>query len=104
MVSLPPDLMGDKIAMIVDLQQKYSRKWDRLIELRTKIISQIQSMSNPIQMQILYKRYVEYKKWESLFKEIRTENPEYYYSDRQLFRIHGIALMEFAKFVSECQY
>lgn len=100
----PKDPYGDVIVRITMLQEKYSHEWDKLIALREKIVGQIQAMTNPLQMQILYKRYVEYKGWEKIFKEIRKDNPEYTYSDRQLFRIHGIALMEFAKRVSECQY
>lgn len=104
--SVQLDPMGNTLALIVDLQMQYERKWDRLIKLRSTIVEQIQSLDNPIYMEILYLKYVEHKKyleWSQVFNEIRDKYPEAHYSDRQLYRIHGIALIEFAKHVSECQ-
>lgn len=104
--SVPLDPMGDTMALIIDLQMRYQIKWDKLIELRARIVEQIQSMNNPLYMEILYLKYVEYEKypeWSQVFNQIRTQNPEWHYSDRQLFRAHGNALVEFAKHVSECQ-
>lgn len=95
--SLPADPMADRIAKIVDLEKELDKKIDRLIDLRTTIVGEIQSLQNSLYMQILYKRFVEYKRCMDVFDEIREENPAYTYSDRQLYRAYDSALIEFSK-------
>lgn len=95
--SLPADPMADAITRIVDLEKELDKKIDRLIDLRTIIVEQIQSLQNSLYMQILYKRFVEYKRCTDVFDEIRKETPTYTYSDRQLYRAYDSALMEFSK-------
>mgnify|MGYP002627264827 CR=1 FL=1 len=101
--SLPADPMADKVARIVDIEKELDEKVDQLIDLRQVIVRQIQSLPNQMHIIILYKRFVEYKRCDTVFEEIRQENPQYTYSDRQLFRTYKSALTSFEKHVSKCQ-
>lgn len=102
-----PDPMADRVIRLIEIEEKLDRKTDRLIDLRMTIVSQIQSLPNALHIQILYKRFVEYKRCNDVFAEICKEHPEHTYSDRQLYRAYDAALVEFRKKflkdVSKCQ-
>lgn len=88
MSSMPQDPMGDSIIKLMELEHAINERYDRLINLRQTIVAQIQAMDDPLQMQILYKRYVEYKRWEIIELEM-------HYSFQHLQRIHKKALKTF---------
>ena len=52
--------------------------------------SEIQSLDSPVYIDILYKRYVEYKTLEEIAVEMS-------YSYRQVLRLHGLALQDFKR-------
>lgn len=83
----PKDKIPAEVALIVDLEEQVRRKKSILLQTKAKIINEIQSLDNPLYIDILYKRYVEYK---SLW-EIAEEMGYSYYRIRHL---HGIALQE----------
>lgn len=85
---------GDKLVMAVasyvDLEKEIHEEIDELIRLRHQIINEIQGLENPDYVNLLYKRYVEYKRLELISVEM---NFTYEYTRR----MHGRALEEFEK-------
>lgn len=86
----PKDRMPDNVSRIVDLESEIHKDIQELLILKNKIINELQGLSNPVYIEILYKRYVEYKQFEEIAIEIN-------YSYRQVLRIHGFALQEFKR-------
>ncbi len=88
-------LPGDSrvVAWISKLQER-EEELDSLIDhfwdLKCQIIDELQGLDNPVSMQILYKRYVEYKRLEIIAVEIN-------YSYDWVKHAHGRALQEFAR-------
>lgn len=89
MSSVPEDPMGDRIARIVELEHELDDKIDRLIDVRETIVRQIYELDNPLYVQVLYKRYVEAKKWEQIEEEMN-------YSYQHLQRAHVKAIRTFS--------
>lgn len=83
--SLPQDPMADRVIQLVNLEKELNSRIDKLIDLRAEIVNLIQQLDSPIQMQVIYKRYVEFKKWDDIEKETN-------YSFQHLKRIHIRAL------------
>lgn len=78
------------IERYVDLQIKIDKKIDRYVSRKNKAIEEIQRLSKDDHVDILFKRYVEYKS----FEEICTEMNLSYY---RIIHLHGEALNEFNK-------
>lgn len=83
--SVPADPMGDKVAAIVDIEREMDRLSDQLIKKRSEILNVIHSLDDSNCIDLLYKRYMEYKQWKDVEKEMN-------YSHKQTMRIHGRAL------------
>ncbi len=86
-------LPGDEsMVNLVSKLERQSRELDRLIaeymSLRLQIIREIQSLENPLYMQILFKRYVEYKRLDQIADELH-----YHYN--YVCGLHGQALLRF---------
>lgn len=75
---------------IVDLEREIDAEIDELVDKKHLIIKQIQSLDNPIFIDILYKRYVEFKSFNRIAFEMH-QNPSY------TRRVHGYALQDFEK-------
>lgn len=86
----PRDRLSEEITRIVDLEKEINSDLGALLMLRNKIINEIQSMDNPVYINILYKRYVEYKSLEEIAVEMS-------YSYIHIKRLHGYALLEFQR-------
>lgn len=84
------DPLGSAVAKIVDLENEVNDCIDQFSEKRRKIITQIDSIENQMQYQVLFSRYIERK----TFDKIADDNG---YSVRQILRIHGEALVQFEK-------
>ena len=84
------DPLGSAVAKIVDLENEVNDCIDHFSEKRRKIITQIDSIENHMQYQVLFSRYIERK----TFEKIADDNG---YSVRQILRIHGEALLQFEK-------
>ena len=74
----------------VDLEVETAALIVQYNELRHTIIGQIQQLDKLEHMQILYKRYVEEKRWEQIADEMG-------YSCDHIRHLHGFALLDFAK-------
>lgn len=86
----PKDRLSEEITRIVDLEEEINEDLGALLMLRNKIINEIQSMDNPVYINILYKRYVQYKSLEEIAVEMS-------YSYTRLRHLHGRALQGFKK-------
>lgn len=84
------DPLGSAVAKIVDLENEVNDCIDEFSEKRRKIITQIDSIEDQMQYQVLFSRYIERK----TFEKIADDNE---YSVRQILRIHGEALLQFEK-------
>lgn len=84
----PRDKVSEDVPQMVDLKREIESDIKELLILKNKIINEIQSMDNPVYINILHKRYVQYKSLE----EIAVEMSYVYVHTR---RLHGLALQAF---------
>mgnify|MGYP001028919184 CR=1 FL=1 len=75
---------------IIDMENEINDEIDRFIDMKHNIINQIQSLESYIFIELLYKRYVEYKSLEMIGKEME-------YSYQHIRRLHISSLKEFQK-------
>lgn len=78
------------IGRIIDLEAEINAEIDVFVDEKHKIINQIQSLKNSDYISLLFKRYVEFKKFETIAIEM---NFTYQY----VLNMHGYALKEFEK-------
>lgn len=87
------DSIPNEVIIRAELEADISRKIERFLQLKHKIINEIQSLDNAVYVSILYKRYVEYKSLEEIAVEMN-------YSYIHIKRLHGYALKKFsAKYI-----
>ena len=84
------DKLGSAVAKIVDLENEINKAIDIYVDKKERIVSQIDSIKDIMEYQVLFSRYIEHK----TFEQIAEDND---YSVRQILRIHGNALVEFEK-------
>ena len=84
------DGIPNEVIKRAELEADISRKIERFLQLKHKIINEIQLLDNAVYVSILYKRYVEYKSLEEIAVEMN-------YSYIHIKRLHGYALLEFKK-------
>ena len=84
------DILGNAVAKIIDLENEINKAIDAYVDKKEHIISQIDSIQEIMEYQVLFSRYIEFK----TFEQIAADNN---YSVRQILRIHGNALVEFEK-------
>lgn len=84
------DNISKTVARIVDYQNEVNDDINTFLDLKKDIVKKINRLENEDQIELLYKRYVEFKAWELIAVEM-------YYSIRQVHNIHGIALEEMKK-------
>ena len=84
------DKMSEKVSHIVDLEKQIIQDKEKFLHMKDRIINEIQGLDNSVYVDILYKRYVEYKQLEEIAVEMN-------YSYRQVLRLHGFALQEFKR-------
>ena len=82
------DSIPNEVIRRAELEADISRKIERFLQLKHKIINEIQSLDNAVYVSILYKRYVEYKSLEEIAVEMN-------YSYIHINRLHGYAFLEF---------
>ena len=79
------DKLGDAIAKIVDLEEEVNRDIDSYVNAKQEISNTFEKISDPDQLQVLHKRYVQYKTWEQIACEMNM-------SYRNVCYIHGKGL------------
>ena len=76
------------VLRINELESVIDSEIDYFVDLKHTIINQIQSLDNQCYVEILYKRYIEYKRLELVAVEMK-------YSYARIRHLHGHALKEF---------
>lgn len=79
-----------KIHRMIDLEQEINKEIDDYVGCKHRIINEIQGLSDVNHINLLYKRYVEFKRFEVIAVEM---NYTYQYTRE----IHGYALLEFER-------
>ncbi|MCD8354169.1 MAG: hypothetical protein LUC47_07665 [Clostridiales bacterium] len=80
----------DAVHRMAELEDEINAEIAAFTAEKHKIIAEIQALKNPVYVEILYKRYVEYKRLEAIAVELN-------YSYDHVRRAHGWALQEFER-------
>ena len=75
---------------IIALEDDINARIDELVSMKADAMHRIQNVPDQDQQNILIARYVNGEKWERIAVEV-------HFSMRQVHRIHGSALIDFAK-------
>lgn len=76
----------EKLAMRrLELLEKYEKKKDELVRSRYQVTDMILTLKGQYQQEILFKRYVELKRWKRIAREMAL-------SERMVFNVHRDAL------------
>lgn len=76
------------IGRMIELEAEINAEIDAFVDEKHRIINQIQALQNPVYVQILHKRYVEFKSLEQICVEMN-------FSYDYIKHLHGYALQEF---------
>lgn len=83
------DTLGETVVKIIALEDDINARIDELVDMKKDAFNRISNVSDKDQQSILIARYVNGEKWEKIAVEI-------HFSMRQVHRIHGMALINFA--------
>ena len=83
-----PDPMASQVGRYVDILNEVEAMIRELMELKHKILGQIQALDDKTYMEVLWKRYVSLETFSQIAEEMG-------YDIRTIFRIHGRALQMF---------
>ena len=78
------------VSRMIDLNEEINRDIDDFVDRKHKIINEIQSLENTKHIQILFKKYVEYKTFEQISVEMN-------YTYQYIVLLHGYALKGFSQ-------
>lgn len=76
------------IHKIIELEEEINAEIDKFVDEKHLIINQIQALNDPKHIELLYKRYVEFKRFEAVAVEMN-------YTYQYIVELHGYALKEF---------
>lgn len=85
------DKIGEAVAKLIDIKESMISDIDSYVKARELIMEALNSIKNPYHFDVLYKRYVLYKKWETISEEMN------YKDVRGVYKLHGKALRTFSK-------
>ena len=88
------DKMADTVIKIIELKNNINADIDRLVDLKKEILAVIDAIQDADMIDILYKRYFQYKKWEQIALEM-------HYTYQWICKLHGRALQQVEKIRSE---
>ncbi len=89
-VSMPEDRMPALMARIEKLEREIDRQAERYLARKHAIIDQIHRLEDEAHIELLFKRYVEFKRLEKIAVEM-------HYSYRYVRKLHGDALTAFQR-------
>lgn len=84
------DRLANIVAKIVDLEEQLQKDLEEYINLKKKVIMQINSMEDGRLKLVLYHRYLNQKTWEDIACDLNC-------STQWVHALHGQALREFEK-------
>lgn len=79
------DQLAEAVARIVDLEAEINHDIDRYVNAKQEISAALEKLSDPDQLQVLHKRYVQYMTWEQIACDMNM-------SYRNVCYIHGKGL------------
>lgn len=79
------DKIGSAIAKIIDLEAEINADVDRYVDTKRAVMRDLEKISDPIQFQILHKRYFLYQTFEAIAEQINM-------SVRNVAYVHGDGL------------
>lgn len=82
--------IADKYIKLEKYQEREAKEWDKLITMRLQALAMIDAMPNGTHSAVLRLRYIKYKNWDFIVKELN-------YSWQGIFKVHGAALQEFER-------
>lgn len=88
--SLTGDSMSNIVSKYVDLQQEINSDIDHFIDMKNKIINEIQSLSDVKFIKLLFMRYIQGKRLEEIAVDLD-------YSYQYVKELHGYALKSFTE-------
>ena len=96
--SITGDRMGDLLTTCAALEAEIKDLIKNFVNLRHKIIGEIQSLQDRRYVEILYLHYVDYKRLEEIACIMKKTNGEPYSYDH-IASLHGYALQEFERII-----
>ena len=84
------DRIGETVAKIVDIEKEVEADVITLICKKHETIKQIHTLQNPRFIALLFKRYIEYKKFQTIAEEMDL-------TEQYVKHLHGKALKAFEK-------
>lgn len=94
-VQTTPTTGNKQIEALVDFEAKVWRMVEEETYFRNEIVNQIQTLTNPLYVDILYRRYVQLHSLERIACDMN-------YSYKYICNVHGKALQAFQKDVNYC--
>ncbi len=86
--------MENTICKIIDLQDEINKDIDRLVDLKTQIVTTIKNIENYEYQTLLEKRYLCFYTWEQIAVDMD-------YSIQHIYRLRDKALLEVSKIDSK---
>lgn len=90
------DRIGERIAKKMDIEAEINAEIDKLVDLKRETLKMIEQLEVQ-KMDVLYKRYFEFKTWETISIEMG-------YTYQWVCKLHGRALQDFQKVCSQKVY
>lgn len=91
------DSLSNAVIRYLSLEEEIDRQIDQFVDLKNLIINQIQELKDVNYVQVLFKRYVEYKALEVIAVEMG-------YTYQYVRILHGHALQDFEKIINTIQH
>lgn len=86
--------MADRIVNIVDLNREINSDIDKYVNLKAEVICIIDKIENSECLDLIYKRYIHNKNWNTIADEMK-------YSEKHIHKIHRRALKEVEKIIMD---
>lgn len=84
------DMLEKKVVKYVQMEQEINDMINKFVDLKHKIIDEIQGLSEVKHIDVLFKKYVQYKSLEQIAVEMN-------YSYPYIKELHGYALQDFER-------
>ena len=90
----PGNNLENAMVRYLDIENEVKKTIDEYVETKNRIIKEIEQLSDDRFISVLSMRYLDYLPWEDIADEL-------YMSERQVFRIHGKALIAFSELLEQ---
>lgn len=87
------DNMENTIIKLIDMSRAIEKEVDKLVELKTEATHVIDMLDKADEINLLYKRYIQFKTWEQIAEEMD-------YSLQGIYKMHGFALQKVQKILN----